>query len=151
MHQARSRYRLLGWHWSDQRTEPICLHSAPLPVPLLCLLPPRTPALNLSSCNAALLPPAPHFQAQLEAALAQRGLSVEGGKLGLVDRLHAALQQEQAAAAPAAEAKAKAAAAPAPAAETKAAESKAAAADAKPAAAPDAKPAAAEAKPAAAV
>ena len=43
--------------------------------------------------------PLPQLQAQLEAALQQRGLSAEGGKLALADRLHEAVAKEQAAAA----------------------------------------------------
>lgn len=86
----------------------------------------------------------PYLQAQLEAALAQRGLSTEGGKLGLVDRLHTALQQEQAAATsadkPAAEAaQAAPSKAAAPASAAKAEAAAAPAAEAKPA---EAKPAA---------
>lgn len=43
--------------------------------------------------------PLPQLQSQLEAALQQRGLSAEGGKLALADRLHEAVSKEQAAAA----------------------------------------------------
>lgn len=113
------------------------------------LLAPACPHFPLHSClhlhTVAPPPLLPSFQAQLEDALAQRGLSTEGGKLGLVDRLHTALQQEQAAATsadkPAAEAAqaapskaaapdatAKAEAAAGPAAEAKPAEAKPAAA-----------------------
>lgn len=87
-------------------------------------------------CNPA--PSLPLPQGELQAALQERGLSTEGGKNGLADRLHAALLEEQKAApqaAPPAEPKAAAAKATKPAAAADAAATPASPAAAAPAAA----------------